>query len=199
MLHRPVDLDTTCSLAILQEEVLGETVKKDVKRSDQSTTRSSHKHPQFNGSYSAVSNYSSSPAKATHQNTTTEDNKSPDTVRFITPHSSPNSKMAALMAFRKAKGLCYKGGLRGNANHTCVAAIPLNVVEEVWQLVQDTTIESSIPHTSANFDYGEDLCAISLAAVNGQEAPRTIMFKGRIQHLEVVVLADCGSSWNLYE
>lgn len=196
MLHRPVDLDTACSLAILQEEVLGETLKKEVKKHEQPVTRLSQKHPQFTGSYSAAPTYNSPSTRATHQNTGTEDRRSTDPVRFSNPSSSTDSKMAALMAFRKAKGLCYKCGLKWNPSHTCANTVPLHVVEELWQLIQDTTVESSQPTTNVDSDSGEDLCAISLAAVNGQDAPRTIRFKGKMQQFEVIILADSGSSGN---
>ena len=40
-----------------------------------------------------------------------------------------SDKLAALMAYRKAKGLCYKCGLKWGSQHKCPESVALNVVE----------------------------------------------------------------------
>lgn len=67
------------------------------------------------------------------------------------------NKLTTLMAYRKAKGLCFKCGLRWNPSHKCAPTFALNVVEELWQLIQDPNVELSVssPHSSGS-DFGED-------------------------------------------
>lgn len=100
------------------------------------------------------------------------------------------------MAFKKAKGLCYKCGSRWHPGHKCATNVPLHVVEELWQLVQDTAMPPALPVHPTDSDSSEDLCAVSLAAVNGQEVFKTIRFLSNVNKKEVVVLADSGSSGN---
>jgi hypothetical protein len=40
------------------------------------------------------------------------------------------------MAYRKAKGLCYKCGLPYTRGHRCADSVQLQVVDELWQLFQ---------------------------------------------------------------
>ena len=84
------------------------------------------------------------------------------------------------MASRKAKGLSYKCGMKWNPSHKCAASVPLHVVEELWQLIHDSEDENHLSHKNTISDSEEDLCAISLAAVNGVEALKTVRFLGRI-------------------
>lgn len=97
------------------------------------------------------------------------------------------------MAYRKAKGLCFKCGVKWNPNHKCAPTVSLHVVEELWQLIQESGVELPSYFDS---DSSEDLCALSLAAFNGTEAPKTIRFAGKVMNIEAIILADSGSSGN---
>ena len=184
LLHRPVDLDTACSLALLQEEVTGDFSKKEVKRVE------------FLSPVKQVGKFNSvTSPKNPSPPVSSEDRRAGDYTR--TPNNqSLENKLSALMKFRKAKGLCYKCGLKWNPSHRCANSVPLHVVEELWQLVQESEEENQLLPKSTVSDSEEDLCAISIAAIDGSEAPKTMRFLGKISDHKVIILADSGSSGN---
>jgi hypothetical protein len=47
------------------------------------------------------------------------------------------------MAYRKAKGLCYKCGLRWGPQHKCSNIVPLHIVEELWQLLDNSASQET--------------------------------------------------------
>lgn len=63
----------------------------------------------------------------------------------------------------------------------------------LWQLIQDAPSDQLISSPGTEYET-EDLCAISLSAVNGQEAVRTIRFLGKLNNTQAIILADSGSS-----
>jgi len=66
--------------------------------------------------------------------------------------------MAALMVYRKAKGLCYKCGERWSPSHKCSTAVPLHLVEEMWALVKEG---ETVDMQSVHSDSEEHLMVIS--------------------------------------
>lgn len=104
-----------------------------------------------------------------------------------------DDKLAALMAYRRAKGLCFKCGLKWESTHQCPESVPLSVVEEVWQMLKVDDHLDSHPEDS---DSGDDLMAISAQAVGGTSDGKTIKLKCHISKFLVVVLVDSGSSHN---
>jgi hypothetical protein len=88
LLHRPKDLDTASSLAILQEDVLFGAYVKEYKRLDAyNSSRSLYKHSSGSPTTSPIVETKSS-----------------------TPTAPADEKLAALMRYRKSKGLCFKCG-----------------------------------------------------------------------------------------
>jgi len=107
--------------------------------------------------------------------------------------SSPDAKLAALRAYRRAMGLCYKCAEKWSRDHKCSPIVQLHAVQELWELFQleDMYVDShSMPAESSE----QLFLAISKAAVTGQGAPRTMKFLGSIQHQSVSILVDSGSS-----
>lgn len=154
LVHRPKDLDTASSLAILQEEVL-------LGYSSSESRRYGHSI----GNSMIKVGFSPQPSRPPEKNVS-EERKSP---RNSKGRSSPD-KMAALMAYKKAKGLCYKCGAKWGPQHSCPDYVPMHVVEELWQMI------------------------ISVNAVNGTSAGKTIKLKCSIGKVEAIVLLDSGSS-----
>jgi len=99
-------------------------------------------------------------------------------------------KLAAVKAYRRAKGLCYKCGTKWAPNHKCAPTVSLHMVEELWQLLP----ESPEANQSEQYDSGEDLMAISLHAVNGTDTLKTIRVMGKILDQHPLILVDSGSS-----
>lgn len=104
------------------------------------------------------------------------------------PH---DEKLAALVAYRKAKGLCFKCGLKWGSGHQCPEYVPLNVVEEIWQML---TIDESQATLQEESDSGDDLMALSVYAAHGTSGGKTIRLQGHIQQLPALLLVDSGSS-----
>jgi hypothetical protein len=100
MVQRPTDLDTACSLALLQEEVTeGETLLPDRVPEQRYITFPRKPPPlQITAPPSSVSRPS--------------DSRGIDVAR-----NSGNDKMNALRRYRKAKGLCYKCGEKWGPEH----------------------------------------------------------------------------------
>lgn len=58
--------------------------------------------------------------------------------------SSQDTKLASLMACRKAKGLCFKCGECWSHTHSCSTMVPLHLVEEMWALALDEAENMSV-------------------------------------------------------
>jgi hypothetical protein len=107
--------------------------------------------------------------------------------------SSPEARASALRNYRRAMGLCYKWGEKWSRDHSCAAPVQLHVVQELWELFQLEDESSASPPDSV--DSADQLfLAISKAAINGVDAPRTVKFLGSIQDHLVSVLVGSGSS-----
>jgi hypothetical protein len=92
-----------------------------------------------------------------------------------------------------AKGLCKRCGEKWSRGHQCVAAVQLNTIQEIWDIIEEHHTDTS-PVEGIECPTGQLFMAISVAAVSGQEAPKTLKLKGVIQGYEVLILLDSGSS-----
>lgn len=100
------------------------------------------------------------------------------------------------MAYRKAKGLCFKCGERWGQSHVCSATVPVHLVEEVWAMAVGDSEEVDFfnrePEAEENSD--EQLLAISFHAVQGGQGRKTIRLHGSVASQDVLILVDSGSS-----
>jgi hypothetical protein len=120
LVQRPGNLDTACSVALLQEETIKDAPRREVKRND------------------AGNSFRYSRRNAGNSFTPTTSNKTSDTTTGFVKigndsgrGSHPEDKAATLMNYRKAKGLCYKCGMKWSPTHKCSNFVPLHVVEEL--------------------------------------------------------------------
>jgi hypothetical protein len=105
---------------------------------------------------------------------------------------SDQSKAATLMAYRRAKGMCYKCGLRWSQTHKCSTTVPLHMVEELWQLVSPS--DSVDEQQSLQDESNQDLMVLSVNAVLSTEALETVILLATIFTKKVIMLVDSGSS-----
>jgi len=99
-----------------------------------------------------------------------------------------SDKLAALKAYRRAMGLCFKCGEKWSHTHKCSPTVQLHFVQEIWELLQ-LNLEDTEPSDQAK------LCmVISPAATLGQETPKTIKLLGSVPGHDVVILVDFGST-----
>lgn len=85
--------------------------------------------------------------------------------------------------------MCYKCGEKWGPGHRCSSTVSLNVIQDMWQFCSDS---ASSGHDDS--DSGDDLCAISVQAINGIEGIQTIRLRGFINQIEAYMLLDSGSS-----
>lgn len=107
-------------------------------------------------------------------------------------------KVAAVKAYRRANGLCYKCGDKWSPNnHICSSTVPFHMVEELWAIMGDSEeveMLHSLQTVTQPTNPEEQLLSISKQAVNGTEARKTIRLRGYLGDQEVIMLVDSGSS-----
>jgi len=122
MLHRPHDVDTASSLALIQEQELEQEQSKSSRRDfTRSTGRSGM---------------------------TADKSKATDTSKLLikTHKTKTEDKLATLKSFRRRYGLCFKCGEKWSPAHTCPPHISLHVMEEfldALDIVQSNDDEDS--------------------------------------------------------
>ena len=89
-------------------------------------------------------------------------------------------------------GLCYKCGEKWSKDHKCSQQVQLHLIQELWDLLPDDADQAPAPTTPT--DEEQAFLAISLSAVTGTPAPRTVRFSGSIQGHPINILLDSGSS-----
>jgi transposase InsO family protein len=116
--------------------------------------------------------------------------------RANSSYRAEDSKLAALKAYRRAKGLCFKCGERWNPNHTCSSSVPLHVVEEMWAITSQAVGEIEVDGSESQVapEDEEVVLAVSIAAASGSETNKTIRLWASIHHKQMLVLVDSGSS-----
>jgi hypothetical protein len=180
LVQHPKDLDTAFVLAALQEEVGDTHRRREFKRLE-------------SGFHSKPPSKNPLPLPAPPRDKlalqyNTANTRSVDTSRVTSP---TDSKAAALRAYRRALGLCYKCSEKWRKEHKCSPIVQLHAVQELWDLFQ---IEDDVVSPNGSSDGSEQLfLAISEAATTGAKAPRTVKFHGSIQHKPVIILVDSGS------
>lgn len=107
LVHRPKDLDTASSLALLQEEALMDSSSKEVKKWEYSGgfKRVRGDHYKLNDNARHQKNH--------HQGG--EDKKGQD----VNKNKTPEDKLSTLKAYRRARGLCFKCGEKWGPGHKC--------------------------------------------------------------------------------
>lgn len=118
-MHRPSTFDTAASLALLQEDVASK--HRDARRME------------FSGGSKGLGKgphpLPVPPTSADYQGVPVL----PDEKKLC-EGKSPEEKLAALRAFRKAKGLCMRCAEKWSRDHKCSAQVQLHVVQELLEL-----------------------------------------------------------------
>ncbi|XP_073355673.1 uncharacterized protein [Aegilops tauschii subsp. strangulata] len=178
LIQRPPDLDTACSLALLQEEVAdGEPCY--------------GRFPHVNRGQGQASRTASPPflGRPATPTANSEDRRGTDAARA----TSEVSKVAALCAFRRAKGLCFKCGEKWGKDHVCPPTVQMHIVDELLAMFSIDEASSESPPDSPISDE-ENLCTLSWQAEDGTSAPGVLQLQAWVQGHEVLLLVDSGSS-----
>lgn len=109
-------------------------------------------------------------------------------------------KVAALRAYRKAKGLCHTCGERWSRDHKCGPTVQLHIVEELLELLADSAADGMPEIIEPTTDIGSEsepqgiVCQISRDAMIGTESVCMLRLQGLIQQYEILMLVNSGST-----
>lgn len=169
-IQRPTNLDTLCSLAMVQEEAVA---------AGRGTYEESRTKPFIKVSI-----------------TTPKWDKGPEASKD-TSHPekwASADKLDSLRRYRRARGLCDRCAEKWSYGHKCSATAQLHAMEGVWDLLSETNEdiqedESSEPRTEQVF------MSLTQSAWGGSESYQTVKLQGAIQgHPLIINLVDSGSS-----
>lgn len=121
--------------------------------------------------------------------TSSDDSRGLDAARAV----PDNRKIAALRAFCRARGLCFKCGERWGKDHTCPISVQLHIVEELLSMLNTADdCAEEIPDSTVSEE--ENLCILSCHALDGSLDLGVIQLHAWLQGQEVLILVDSGSS-----
>ena len=175
-LHRPTTVDTASALALLQEEEL-----------DSHRKLSSSRFPtkDFGKSSSKVFSATDKPKISTNPDDTKKGDK-----------SSVDAKWAALLAYRKANGLCYTCGEKWTGRqHKCPDQVPIQMLQEVMELLQlDASTDSDSSDTEDDSAAGFVMAVHKHLPAHLKPKRRTMRFRGMAGKQDLLILLDSGSA-----
>jgi hypothetical protein len=166
MLQKPIDLDATCSVALLHEEILEGSKKTNYKKGEGTGLHRVFSRPTLNTAFPK------SPVTSP-----VEDKKGVDSVRT----NFRDDKVSALKSYRRVKGLCFTCGERWGKDHKCAQTVQLQVVEELLEAFQIDETDNTMVTSPEPVLENNQLMAISLNAYNGTDSTRSLRVKGLVQ------------------
>jgi hypothetical protein len=174
-LHTPRTVDAALSLALMQEDLL----EMSQKRYQPRAAKQSGKHTDRTA---IVSNLTTSAAGVLGVAPVEAKNA----VNFKRDH-----KLSALMTQRKKMGLCMKCRDKWERGHKCPQHIPLHILEELLEVVQESSMDGS---SSTDTSCDEELLSLSLSTTIGIQGKKTMRLQGNFKWHEILILVDSGSS-----
>jgi hypothetical protein len=105
--------------------------------------------------------------------------------------SDSEDKLQTLKSYRRKNGLCFRCGEKWNHNHKCPEQIPLHVLEELWDAVDDESDNQMSDQATQEVEE-------SIMAVHDSDKPmsakcKTFRFIANVGKDKVLVLIDSGS------
>ena len=184
LVARPQDLDSACSIALLQEEALDPGPRREYKRSEGSVFA---RHATIKGALPLP--------PPPRQNPDPPPAGRPGENKVLHPRASPvEDRLSSLRAYRKACGLCVRCGEKWTPGHRCAAVPQLHALQEVWDLCQSEFVEEGETSEPVEHESGQLNLLLSSAAVSAGDSLRTMQFLGYIGGRPVSLLVDSGSS-----
>jgi hypothetical protein len=193
LIQRPKDLDSVCTLALLQEEVVEPSRRRKVRRMDgfQFIKAPAPKGPMPLPPPLVWAGVPLVPA----------DTKPQDDRRPPPRASTLEDKFQSLRSYGKVRGLCIRCGERWQPGHKCAPVMQLYMLQEVWNLCQDafelpecSDAEAATPATDEETATAQLFLLLSAAASCSKSSARTMQFTGSIEGHDILMLVDSGSS-----
>lgn len=183
LVARPHNLDTACTLALLQEEAVDQGSRKEFKHADGSLFT---RNATIKGTLPLpppVRAQTSEPFQAV---------RSAEDKRL--PPRSIDDKLAKLRSYRKTQGLCVRCGEKWAPGHRCAPVPQLHALQEVWALCSDAFSDSDQVPSEDSVATDQAFMLLSSSAVTASVVPRTLQFQGQLRGHSVLILVDSGSS-----
>jgi hypothetical protein len=165
----PQDLDTTYTIALVQEEV-GEGIT--TLNSSVSFPRRTTAPPQF-------------------QSRQMDDRRVVEPVKSLDTTKASEDRMTALRNYRRAKGLCFTCGEKYSKDHKCQSTVQLHVVQEMVEFFSSQS-GSSLELSDSEDDM--ELMHIAALDSEGQLPEQSIVLHCTLYGQPVVFLLDSGSN-----
>jgi hypothetical protein len=180
-MQRPDTLDIAVVLALLQEEMLDSSRKKDLRRPDayQWAKLPPRAPPPLLAQAGRADRLDQVPGPVV----AAEDRR----TRGV------DAKLNTLRDYRRARGLCIRCGEKWSRDHRCPENIQLHVLQEVWDLCNSDISEDGDEAAEDPSD-AQVFLALSTAALSAHPSNSTMQFVGEIQGQSVQILIDSGSS-----
>lgn len=172
-LHRPPNLETAYSLALIQEEELASHKSKTAK------------WEQKLGRYPAV-------PERFKGNVWKEEPKPVE-------QKGLEDKWGALKTYRKANGLCFTCGEKWGRGHKCPDKININVIQELMEMCQLCADPEEVDASDIDGDTEQSIFAVSNLPMSDSvpgvsKRRKTMRFQGFVGKQEILILLDSGSA-----
>ncbi|KAK1693114.1 hypothetical protein QYE76_009811 [Lolium multiflorum] len=106
------------------------------------------------------------------------------------------NKFQLLKAQRRERGECFKCGDKYQPGHKCSKSVPLNLVEELVEILQLSVVDSEGEESEGNSSSEETFMHVSLGAMGGTVKKKSLRLQGTIRDKQVLILVDSGSFGN---
>ena len=164
LVQRPTSLDTAYTLALLQEEVVESSRRRDSRPWNP-------KGGYSRGDRSGVA----------------EPDKHSSAMKPL------DKKLADLKAYRRARGLCDHCGEKWSRDHKCAAKVGLNVLDELYALFSNEALEDGSTPEDEEAGTDAHCCCLAWLSSAGSRG-QTLQFHGILQQRPVMIMLDSGSS-----
>jgi hypothetical protein len=175
LVQRPGDLDTACSLALLQE-----------------AAESSRRPELVRGEHSSFSRPLLRAAPTSSYRGEQPRGGGGDYTKTITTvPTTVDSKVASLRAYRRAKGLCQYCAEKWNKGHKCADTVQLHAVQELWEM-----LSTDQPESEGEFEDSAEhfLILLSTEAASVNRQSKSFRLPGVMQGVDMLMLIDSGST-----
>jgi hypothetical protein len=106
------------------------------------------------------------------------------------------NKFQLLKAQRRERGECFKCGDKFHPGHKCSKSVPINLVEELVEILQMSVVDSEGEESEGNSSSEETFMHMSLGAIGGTVKKKSLHLQGTIRDKQVLILVDSGSFGN---
>ena len=176
LVQRPSTLDTACILAQLQEEAMG-AIKRPYRRVDVL--------PGQKPAWPAPLPLPPPPPKLAIVD-------APRVTEVTRVQLKKNSGHFVPLVVPVGRGLCIRCRAKWSREHKCSEVVQLHLVQELLDMFPDMDdAETSSPPSPAA---SQVMMHLSVAAIAGASAPKTLCLTGSIQGISLSILVDSGSS-----